>query len=123
MLWFKNLMVYRLSRDVALNADEMEKQLSAFSFTPCGSQDMAKTGWVSPMGSHSDALTHVVNGQIIICARKEEKILPSPVIKQALQAKIDQLESEQHRKLKKNGKGCAERRSAAQPVAARLQPL
>lgn len=73
MLWFKNLMVYRLSREVALNADEMEKQLSAFAFTPCGSQDMAKTGWVSPMGSHSESLTHAVNGQIVICARKEEK--------------------------------------------------
>ncbi|ERK10995.1 recombination-associated protein RdgC [Serratia fonticola] len=104
MLWFKNLMVYRLSRDVALTADEMEKQLSAFAFTPCGSQDMAKTGWVSPMGSHSDALTHAVNGQIMICARKEEKILPSPVLKQELQAKIDKLEGEQHRKLKKTEK-------------------
>ncbi len=104
MLWFKNLMVYRLSREVALNADEMEKQLSAFAFTPCGSQDMAKTGWVSPMGSHSDALTHAVNGQIMICARKEEKILPSPVIKQELQAKIEKLEGEQHRKLKKTEK-------------------
>jgi DNA recombination-dependent growth factor C len=97
-------MVYRLSREVALNADEMEKQLSAFAFTPCGSQDMAKTGWVSPMGSHSDALTHAVNGQIVICARKEEKILPSPVIKQELQAKIERLEAEQHRKLKKTEK-------------------
>ncbi|CAI2476664.1 Recombination-associated protein rdgC [Serratia liquefaciens] len=104
MLWFKNLMVYRLSREVALNADEMEKQLSAFAFTPCGSQDMAKTGWVFPMGSHSDALTHAVNGQIVICARKEEKILPSPVIKQELQAKIERLEGEQHRKLKKTEK-------------------
>ncbi|CAI1716435.1 recombination-associated protein RdgC [Serratia marcescens] len=104
MLWFKNLMVYRLSREVALNADEMEKQLNAFAFTPCGSQDMAKTGWVSPMGSHSDALTHAVNGQIVICARKEEKILPSPVIKQELQAKIERLEAEQHRKLKKTEK-------------------
>jgi recombination associated protein RdgC len=104
MLWFKNLMVYRLSRDVALTADEMEKQLSAFAFTPCGSQDMAKTGWVSPMGSHSDALTHSVNGQIMICARKEEKILPSPVLKQELQAKIEKLEGEQHRKLKKTEK-------------------
>ncbi|CAI0704832.1 recombination-associated protein RdgC [Serratia entomophila] len=104
MLWFKNLMVYRLSREVALNADEMEKQLSAFAFTPCGSQDMAKTGWVSPMGSHSDALTHSVNGQIVICARKEEKILPSPVIKQELRAKIERLEGEQHRKLKKTEK-------------------
>jgi recombination associated protein RdgC len=104
MLWFKNLMVYRLNREVSLSADEIEKQLSALSFTPCGSQDMAKTGWVSPMGSCSDALTHTVNGQIVICARKEEKILPSPVIKQELQAKIERLEGEQHRKLKKTEK-------------------
>ncbi|WP_435929251.1 recombination-associated protein RdgC [Dryocola sp. BD613] len=104
MLWFKNLMVYRLSRDITLSADEMEKQLAAFTFSPCGSQDMAKTGWVPPMGSHSDALTHADNGQIVICARKEEKILPSPVIKQALEAKIGKLEADQGRKLKKTEK-------------------
>lgn len=104
MLWFKNLMVYRLSRDITLSADEMEKQLAAFMFSPCGSQDMAKTGWVPPMGSHSDALTHANNGQIVICARKEEKILPSPVIKQALEAKISKLEADQGRKLKKTEK-------------------
>lgn len=104
MLWFKNLMVYRLSRDITLSADDMEKQLAAFTFTPCGSQDMAKTGWVSPMGSHSDELTHVANGQIVICARKEEKILPAPVIKQELEAKISKLEVEQARKLKKTEK-------------------
>lgn len=104
MLWFKNLMVYRLSRDITISADEMEKQLSTMMFTACGSQDMSKTGWVSPLGPRSDTLTHSVNGQIMICARKEEKILPSPVIKQALQAKIDQLEGEQHRKLKKSEK-------------------
>lgn len=105
MLWFKNLLVYRLSREVSLSADEMEKQLSQFTFTPCGSQDMAKTGWVSPMGSHGgDALTHSHNGQILLCARQEQKILPSPVIKQELQAKIEQIENEQHRKLKKTEK-------------------
>lgn len=104
MLWFKNLMVYRLSRDITLRAEEMEKQLTSMTFTPCGSQDMVKMGWVPPMGSHSDALTHTANGQIIICARKEEKILPSPVIKQALEAKIQKLEADQGRKLKKTEK-------------------
>ncbi|OON38056.1 recombination-associated protein RdgC [Izhakiella australiensis] len=104
MLWFKNMMVYRLNRDIPLSAEEIEKQLAAFTFSPCGSQDMSKTGWVAPMGSRSDALTHVNNNQILICARKEEKILPAPVVKQALEAKIEKLEAEQQRKLKKTEK-------------------
>ncbi len=104
MLWFKNVMIYRLSRDISLQPDEMEKQLALYGFTPCGSQDMAKTGWVPPLGTQSDALTHAVNGQILICARKEEKMLPSSVIKQQLDAKIRKLENEQARKLKKTEK-------------------
>ncbi|WP_340615014.1 recombination-associated protein RdgC [Xenorhabdus thailandensis] len=104
MLWFKNLMIYRLKREISLSADELEKQLSPLAFTPCGSQDMMKTGWVSPIGSHGEALTHASGNQILICARKEEKMLPSPVIKQELQDKIARLEGEQHRKLKKTEK-------------------
>ena len=84
MLWFKNLMVYRLSRDVSLRAEEMEKQLAAYTFSPCGSQDMAKTGWVSPLGQLSDRLHHTVNNQVLLVIRREEKILPSPVIAEEL---------------------------------------
>ncbi|EFE23778.1 putative recombination associated protein [Edwardsiella tarda ATCC 23685] len=104
MLWFKNLLIYRLNRETPLVAQEMESQLSAMAFTPCGSQDMSRTGWVPPLGGDSDALAHCANGQILLCARKEEKILPAPVLKQALQAKIERLEAEQHRKLKKTEK-------------------
>lgn len=104
MLWFKNLMIYRLNKEIELSVDEIEKQLASFTFTPCGSLDTSKTGWVSPMGSHSESLTHAVGSQILITARKEEKILPSPVIKQALQSKIEKLEADQSRKLKKTEK-------------------
>ncbi|WP_226568695.1 recombination-associated protein RdgC [Mangrovibacter yixingensis] len=105
MLWFKNLMVYRLNRDVSLRAEEMEQKLADMAFRPCGSQDMAKTGWVAPIGAKGgDALTHAVAGQIMICARKEEKIIPSPVIKQSLEAKINKLEADQGRKLRKTEK-------------------
>ncbi|XBS70799.1 recombination-associated protein RdgC [Acerihabitans sp. KWT182] len=104
MFWFKNLMIYRLTRDLALSAEEMETQLSGSVFSPCGSQDMAKSGWVSPLGDKSDALTHAVNGHILLCVRKEEKILPSSVVKQELQGKIEKLESDQSRKLRKTEK-------------------
>lgn len=103
-LTFKNIIIYRLSRDVDLSPETIETHLEPFVLTPCGSQDMAKTGWVSPMGNKGTSLFHAVNGQVILCAKKEEKILPPAVISQELQKKVEKLEGEQHRKLKKTEK-------------------
>lgn len=84
--------------------DELEQQLASLAFTPCSSQDMTRTGWVSPMGDRGEALIHVTGKQVMMCARKEDKILPATVIKQALQDKVEKLEGEQGRKLKKTEK-------------------
>ncbi|MER1961430.1 recombination-associated protein RdgC [Proteus vulgaris] len=104
MLWFKNILVYRLNKEIALSMDELEQQLASLPFTPCSSQDMTKTGWVSPMGDRGEALIHVAGKHVMICARKEDKILPATVIKNALQEKVEKLEGEQGRKLKKTEK-------------------
>ncbi|HEJ7090204.1 TPA: recombination-associated protein RdgC [Serratia marcescens] len=96
---FKNALIYRLSRNVDLSG--MEEKLAAFAFTPCGSQDMAKTGWVAPIG---DALVHTVNGQHLLVVQREEKILPREVIQTELNKKVAKLEAEQHRRLKKSEK-------------------
>ncbi|HHR6343984.1 TPA: recombination-associated protein RdgC, partial [Providencia alcalifaciens] len=72
-------------------------------FSPCGSQDMMKVGWTNPIKT-GEALTHSVGNQILIVAKREEKILPTDVIKKELQAKIDKLEAEQGRRLKKTEK-------------------
>ena len=104
-LWFKSVQIYRMSRDIALDAAEMQRQMAQFVFSPCGSQDMAKTGWVSPMGKFgTEKLVHAAGHQLLICAKREEKILPAPVIKQELADKIEQIQNEQHRKLKKTEK-------------------
>ncbi|MFS7382264.1 recombination-associated protein RdgC [Rahnella inusitata] len=104
-LWFKSVQIYRMSRDIALDAAEMQRQMAQFVFSPCGSQDMAKTGWVSPMGKFgTEKLVHAAGNQLLICAKREEKILPAPVIKQELADKIEQIQNEQHRKLKKTEK-------------------
>ncbi len=65
---------------------------------------MAKTGWVSPLGQLSDRLHHTVNNQVLLVIRREEKILPSPVIAEELRKRVSRLESDQGRRLKKTEK-------------------
>ncbi|EFF1986749.1 recombination-associated protein RdgC [Escherichia coli] len=98
---FKNIFIYRLSREVSWDTAEVNAALSKFVFTPCGSQDMAKAGWTSVLG---DNLTHEYQGFLLIQHKREEKILPSQVLKEELQKKILKLEEEQDRKLKKTEK-------------------
>ena len=98
---FKNIFIYRLSREVSWDTAEVNAALSKFVFTPCGSQDMAKAGWTSVLG---DNLTHEYQGFLPIQHKREEKILPSQVLKEELQKKILTLEEEQDRKLKKTEK-------------------
>lgn len=99
---FKNILIYKLSRDVAF--DNLEEQLAKFAYSPCGSQDMAKTGWISPMGADGAVLAHQANKQILLTLQCEKKDLPAPVIARELAGRIERLEQEQHRKLKKTEK-------------------
>lgn len=101
MLWFKNAIIYQLNKDNLESRDEIETAIKAMPFIPCGSQDTTKFGWVSPYGDGSEVLAVEIQGQLLLKAKKETKILPSSVIKQALQAKIDKLEHANGRKLKK----------------------
>lgn len=105
MNFFKNAIIYRLTNPMALMAQlpTLEDSLCAFQFNPCGSQDMARTGWVPATEQHH-TLVHQTNGQYLLTLQKQEKIIPGPVIKQHLNARIAKLEAEQARKLKKTEK-------------------
>ena len=103
-MWFKNLQVYRFTRPLNLTVEQLEGYLESLAFTPCGSQDMSRFGWTPPLGKFGRALTHSASGHILLCARKEEKMLPGTVIKEMLAEKVESIEFEQGRALKKKEK-------------------
>ncbi|MGI9276554.1 MAG: recombination-associated protein RdgC [Endozoicomonas sp.] len=98
-MWFKNLILYRFTQNFELTPEALEEKLSEKRFRSCGSQDMSTYGWVPPLGRHGDTLTHAANGFVMVCARKEEKILPASVIRETLEEKVEVIEQEQDRQL------------------------
>ena len=98
-MWFKNLIFYRFTQPFCTSVESLEEQLQTKRFRNCGSQDMSTYGWVPPLGKHGDMLVHAANGFVMITARKEEKILPSSVIKDVLEERVEKIELEQDRQV------------------------
>ncbi len=101
-MWFRNLLVYRLTQDIDFDTDKLQAALAAKPARPCASQELATYGFVAPFGKGEDApLVHESQGFLLISARKEERILPGSVVKDAVKEKVDEIESEQMRKVYK----------------------
>ena len=101
-MWFRNLLVYRLTQDLQLDAEKLEAALASKPARPCASQELSTYGFVAPLGKGADApLAHVSQEFFLIAARKEERILPGSVVRDALKDKVDAIEAEQMRKVYK----------------------
>jgi len=100
-MWFKNLSIFRLTEEFALTPVELEEKLDQIAFRPCGQHEEATFGWTAPLGKTSQQLVHAANGFMMICLKKEEKVLPAAVVNEMLQEKILEAEDQQGRKLAK----------------------
>ncbi len=98
-MWFKNLQAYRFTKPCDLNAETLNQQLAQHSFVPCGSQDFTRSGWVPPLGRHGSELVHVTDGYLMICSKRQDKLLPPAVINEALEDKILNIEQTEARKM------------------------
>ena len=97
-MWFKNLKIYRFSKPFSISTDSLDEQLSEKSFQPCASTQPSSYGWVAPLGDNNTALTHTIGKTNMLCVRQEERILPSSVVNDALNEKLDMIQSETGRR-------------------------
>jgi recombination associated protein RdgC len=100
-MWFKNLTLFRFTEPFSLSSDEVAQKIESMRFRPCGGHDESSFGWTAPLGRSSEQLVYSTNGLILLCGKKEEKVLPSSVINELVQEKILDIETQQARKLSK----------------------
>ncbi len=98
-MWFKNLRVYRLTNQMDLSPEALEQSLGANAFAPCSNLEYSRYGWVPPLGMGGQMLTHTVGPYTMICARKQEKILPAAAINEIVEEKAQTYEAQEARGL------------------------
>ncbi len=98
-MWFKNLQLYRFTKPFELDAEALGLQLEENSFVPCGSQETSRSGWVPPLGRHGSEFVHASSGFLMICSKRQDRLLPAAVVNEALEEKVLQIEEREARKL------------------------
>jgi recombination associated protein RdgC len=94
-MWFKNARIFQLPSDFSIDAAELSGALAHDALKPCGPQDMASQGWVSPFSLENKELYCLQSGSAqLFTMAIEEKVLPAKVVNQQLSEKVGQIKAE-----------------------------
>lgn len=103
-MWFSNLRIFHLTAPLNLTPEDIHERLQQYAFRPCASLEPSAIGWAPPLGRKSKQLTHAAAGAILVCVRKEERILPSAVINEAVAEKVSEIEESEGRPIRRKEK-------------------
>ena len=98
-MWFKNLAIYRLTESFNDSPEILAEKLATMPFTPCTKQQQFSAGWTAPLAESEDALVHSANGFMMLCLKKQEKVLPNAVVAEIVAERVEEAEEKQGRKL------------------------
>lgn len=93
-MWFRNLLVYRLTQWKRKSAAQLDEQFSRLALPECGKMDFASRGWVAP-GTDETKFVLAQQGAFLIALGTEQKLLPPAVITQELQQSAKALAQKQ----------------------------
>ena len=98
MMWFKNAQVYCLSDTAVVALDQWQESMAKHVFAPCMQQQPVSLGWV-PAIPDTEALIHVSGTHGLLCLQRQERLLPTTVIREVLAEKVAQLQQDEDRRI------------------------
>ncbi len=116
-MWFKNIHVYKFEDDFKLNAMQLHEALEGRQARDCGQMEMACEGWAKPLGHAGQMLVHESNGALMVCLRREDKVLPTSLVNEQVVERSLQIEAEAGRPV-----GRKEKRDIKDQVLQELLP-
>ena len=96
-MWFRNLQIYQLDPAAGLEEKTLQDAIESQRFKPCRGLDTHRSGWVPPLGRHSEMNIHSCNGRMMLCMRRQEKILPAQVLREAVEDKVASIHEQEQR--------------------------
>jgi recombination associated protein RdgC len=114
---FKNARLYLIEDTSALDAEGLENRLAERLFRPCGPLETASLGWAPALGGQTQALVHAGNGCLYLCARRQERLLPSAVVAEAVDERVAEVEDREARSV-----GRKERRHLREEILVDMLP-
>ena len=105
-MFFNNLVVYKFKDSQACLYERpvLEMALQQDRFRHCGSQDIQTVGWSKPFGKHGGSLCQFNTDYVLLCIRKEEKVIPAKALNELVQIDVDAIELAESRPVKKKEK-------------------
>jgi len=103
-MWFKHLHLYRLHDAPELDAATLEEALAEHAARPLGGQDPRRLGWTFPGGRADTARLHELQGQRLLSALRQERLLPASVVKEEVDERAAEVETREGRKLRRQEK-------------------
>ncbi len=98
-MFFRNLTLFRFP--ASINFNDLETQLADAALKPVGPMELSSRGFISPFGragGDDAALMHRIDDAIWLTVGGEDKLLPSSVVNDLLQKKVDEFEAKNARR-------------------------
>ncbi len=97
---FKNAFLYRITNPFEHSSDELEQALAQCIYKPCSGIRPSSFGWIPPLGDPEGSLIHEVAGCTLLCAKREDKIVPASALADVLAEKVERVEQIEGRKIR-----------------------